>query len=671
MKRKNNFRIFIRKILLSGVFVLVFFSTEYVFASTTTGSIDSTSKYAWGENIGWINFGCDECDVTITDSGITGYAWNAQFGWINLNPTTAGVLNTSSGVLSGHAWSPNLGWIDFTGVTISTTGEFSGYATLDSDSSQINFNCATGASCATADFKVKTDWRPASVRTVASSGGGSSGSRPNPPANPPATPPVNPPIPPPANPPPFSGITNNVSDIINRASDFISDLFNGKEKPLPNAVVEVPKIAPFAFNATWNLLPINAIHRFVFAPLPYEIRMLANKFPELEKTLKEVGIERFSDVNKLTGVSLNIPNLADVLSKTIKTIDPAEIAELEKISGVSLNLPGLSDIDGKLPSDVGTGKIVLISGLPITKFSLTAKKNLPAEFVFARGAGELVDLNVALSVGDKGEVTQKISSLPGKILKLVVKPISSARSVTGYIVFKASTPRVVKNSILRSSLTASVLFSMNDLVQSIPDPIPVEKKLVLSSFEYIDPDHDGIYTADVASPIVPGEYEIITVIDYVDPVLGSRKMSMVTVIDPEGYVFEKNDGKETRIPSAIVSLYVLNTSTKEYELWNAKDYSQDNPQITDIRGTYSFLVPAGSYYFQVEAPGYESYQGKAFVVVEGSGVHQNIELKSGSSWLSDIDLQTVLLIVVFLLLVYNLYRNNLRNKLNKLENKND
>jgi hypothetical protein len=154
-------------------------------------------------------------------------------------------------------------------------------------------------------------------------------------------------------------------------------------------------------------------------------------------------------------------------------------------------------------------------------------------------------------------------------------------------------------------------------------------------------------------------------------VLGTRQMRMITVVDPEGYVFEKNNGKETRIPSAVVSLYYLNSTTKKYELWPANDYQQENPQVTDIRGTYSFLVPEGSYYFSVEAPGYDAYQGKAFVVVEGGGIHQNIELNSGEEWYTDFDWKTGLLIVVLLLLVYNLYRNRVRDRLLKFSNKND
>ncbi|KKR69947.1 MAG: hypothetical protein UU13_C0018G0009 [Candidatus Nomurabacteria bacterium GW2011_GWB1_40_7] len=591
------------KVFFLGVLIPVAFYASLAFASETNGTIDGTYKYAWGENIGWVNFDCDNCDVSVTDGSLTGYAWSAQYGWINLNPDNSGVENDAEGTLSGYAWGSNLGWINFTGVTIDEDGDFSGYATIESDSSRINFNCATGDSCASSDFKVKTDWIPASARSTGSSSGSYV---------------LLPQTLPPVVAPPVAGDINEIPKVFYpplsaSAWDSFLNLFKPK-KPAETEIVQVPEIAPLSFKMIWNLLPTKAIEAFVFAPLPYEVRILANKFPELNRTLKSVGVERLTDMSKL--------------------------------SGVTLNLPGLTELS-----------------------NLIEKKNLPAEFVFARASGELVDLNVAMSIGDKGEVLQKISSLPGKTLRLVVKPISKARSVTGYIVFRATTPKVSEIEISRSSLAASVLFSMDGLVEKTSKPVSVENKLVLSSFEYTDPDRDGIYTADVISPSVPGEYEVITVIDYVDPVLGTRQMRMITVIDPEGYVFEKNNSKETRIPSAIVSLYVLNNATKKYELWAAKDYQQENPQVTDIRGTYSFLVPEGSYYFQIEAPGYNSFQGKVFVVAEGSGIHQNIELKSNRGWFSMFDWKTILLIVVLLLLVYNLYRSTLRDKLLKFSNK--
>ena len=149
------------------IFVGIFFlPADRAFASTTDGTIDSTYKYAWGKNIGWINFGITSGNVHVTDSALSGYAWSENFGWINLNPTTSGVTNDSAGTLSGYAWGENLGWINFNGVTINSSGEFTGSASGD-NSGQISFDCT--------NCKVKTDWRPASTRTTPSTGGGGGG----------------------------------------------------------------------------------------------------------------------------------------------------------------------------------------------------------------------------------------------------------------------------------------------------------------------------------------------------------------------------------------------------------------------------------------------------------------------------------------------------------------
>jgi hypothetical protein len=212
---KNISKVFAKNILFLGIFVLffsIFFLPKSIFASATVGTIDPTYKYAWGENIGWINFGCQDCGVQVTDTVLTGSAWNNQYGWITLNASQSGVKNNGEGVLSGMAWAPNLGWIDFTGVTINSVGEFLGYGTVQFDSSRINFNCINGGSCGLQDFKVKTDWRPISIRTPPTPPptpppGGGGGHPPPvvppiiPPVVPPVTPPVIPPIVPPVTPP--------------------------------------------------------------------------------------------------------------------------------------------------------------------------------------------------------------------------------------------------------------------------------------------------------------------------------------------------------------------------------------------------------------------------------------------------------------------------------------
>ena len=67
--------------------------------------------------------------------------------------------------------------------------------------------------------------------------------------------------------------------------------------------------------------------------------------------------------------------------------------------------------------------------------------------------------------------------------------------------------------------------------------------------------------------------------NFKDPKLGDRKIKLITVIDPEGYVYERKDKREIRIPEANVVIYWLNPKSKQYELWPAKQYNQINPQI--------------------------------------------------------------------------------------------
>ena len=637
-------------IFIIGCLVFVPFS----FASSTNGTIDSTYKYAWGENIGWINFDSANGNVQVTDSGLSGYALSENVGWINLTD----VVNDGNGNLSGMAWGENVGWIKFNpvngGVTINSSGEFSGSA-LSENVGWIIFDCSTSA-C------VKTDWRPVSARVVVGTGGGG-GNGGHPPITVPTSVLTTPIV---AVVVPIINVVKNISNTVSSVTSSVSNLFSNLFKPknqnvVTNIPVQIPKVAPLALNTGWNLLPVSAIDSFVFEPLPYQVRDLAMKFPELNKTFQSVGVERMTDMSKLMNATLNIPGLAEQINETIKNVGVQKLGDINNINGVALNLPGFSGVNENLPNSVGVGNIAMIPGLPLAKFTLTDKKDLPSEFVFARTAGELVDLNVALSFNQDGTVSQSIASLPGQMLKLVVKPISAARSVTGYFAFDSATPKISENTnaISRASLAASALFSTEGLVSQTPAPVPVEQKLVLSSFEYTDRDHDGIYTADVAAPGVPGSYEVVTVIDYVDPELGVRKMSMITVVDPEGYVYEKDGNMQTRIPGAIVSLYHLNTATKQYELWGAKEYQQENPQVTDVSGNYSFLVPPGSYYFNVQAPGYNPYDGKAFIVAEGGGIHQNIELTSGRAWFAKINWETVLLIVVLLLLTFNLFKDKL------------
>ncbi|MBU2539600.1 hypothetical protein KJ786_00340 [Patescibacteria group bacterium] len=452
---------------------------------------------------------------------------------------------------------------------------------------------------------------------------------------------------------------------IKKISEKIKEIIKPKEieeKPkLPPVEEIVLKEAPLTMRGKWQLLPPKPINEFVLTPLPKEIRDLAEKFPELGETLKKIGITKITDIEKL---------------KTVK-----------------LTLPGLTERVGLPTAKVELGKFALPRGIPLAELSSKIKKQIPTEIVFAKTGGQLIDFNIALSITEKGEPQQKITTISDKPLQLMVKPDKSVKSVKGYIIFKSKKPVTynLKPEIQKfqvpsfkfQDLTASLIFATPIFV-SPAEPshyialeggsIPENKlqasssklqgtKLVLLEFEYTDPDGDGIYTAEVQAPIVEGEYEIITVMDYDDPKLATKETRLITVVDPEGYVYEKDGVKETRIPGAIISLFWLNPETKQYELWSAKEYQQENPQTTDVRGTYFFLVPEGFYYLKVEAPGYLFYDGKPFQIKEGSGVHINIELKTKYWWLRVIDWKTALLIILILLIGYNFYRDKIRDRI--------
>jgi hypothetical protein len=116
-------------------------------ALAATGNIDPVNKWAWGTNVGWINFRPDHGGVTVYPDHLEGYAWGENIGWIRLGSYTGGGAHTygntsntdygvnrdASGHLSGYAWNTNVGWINFSpthgGVTIDpATGSFDGYA---------------------------------------------------------------------------------------------------------------------------------------------------------------------------------------------------------------------------------------------------------------------------------------------------------------------------------------------------------------------------------------------------------------------------------------------------------------------------------------------------------------------------------------------------------------
>jgi len=699
-------------------------------ASESNGTIDSTNKYVWASKIGWINFNATNSSIAITDTAITGYAWNEQYGWINMSPTNSGVSNDAEGNLSGSAWGENTGWVDFSSVIINSSGVFTGTATGDNvgtinfdctncsvttdwrpestratDDSSGGGTFSSGGSVPvmysvsinngeeqTNDLSVKVyfkgdtetkyvwlgeksslldatrhEYSPTNgqyvlsyllsggegIKTVYSkfcNSGGHCGAI------------VSDSIiystkiekdevdkkdttkkdevdviedkkdSDQTTPKQEIGkvIQDTVKDILTKIDLLIPDslkIWKAKEKEKVEDIRKyVATTTPLAMFGRWELLPKEPIKDYVFAPLPDEFKALASKFPSIGNLFKTTNISTAKDLRKLVDTRISIPSL-----------------------GKAIGLPS--------------------SFLSVENISKDQKAKLPTEMVFSQGAGQLIDFSTFLSLSSDGLPQQKLKTISGKKIHLSIKPEYPAKSIKGYLTFKSM--QVTTNVSKKKFAYLSDYIKLAQPVRASYDNselknVDIEERMVITSFEYTDDDKDGIYTAEVYSPIPAGSYEILTVIDYIDDKRGNKIIKLITVVDPEGYVYEKIKGKELRISNALVALYSLNSKTKKFELWNADKYQQKNSQITDVRGSYAFLVPAGTYYLKAVAPGYEDHTSAIFKVTEGNGVHMNIELKSRSWWVKSWDFKTWVIILMGLIVLY-LLEKEIKRKITKKE----
>jgi hypothetical protein len=110
---------------LALVSAFIFQPLALLHAATT---IDSTNKYAYGANIGWMDWRGDTNNGAVIGEYVcSGYIYAANVGWINLgsgSPTNGiyyqsvssndfGVNQDGLGNLRGYAWGANIGWINF------------------------------------------------------------------------------------------------------------------------------------------------------------------------------------------------------------------------------------------------------------------------------------------------------------------------------------------------------------------------------------------------------------------------------------------------------------------------------------------------------------------------------------------------------------------------------
>ncbi len=311
----------------------------------------------------------------------------------------------------------------------------------------------------------------------------------------------------------------------------------------------------------------------------------------------------------LADLSIKIPAFANILSNlNVKTSQ--DVANLQNYN---IFLPGIKKMTG-------------ISGIDFSNFSEDQKSRIPGDLVFVLLGKGNIDALTSVDFSDNASALEKVNVLVKYPMRLLIKPSSLVKNISGYLLFESQ--------------------SQTDNLSNIPQNFSVLK------FNYNDNDNDGIYIADIFAPSVEGRYQIVTSVNYGAI---SKDIKTTTLVDPEGYIYEKVGDKELRINDAIVSLYKLDNE-EQYKLWSADDYGQENPQITNKTGSYSFLVAEGTYYLSVTADGYNSYRSESFYVKEGKEIHSNIALEKHFNLYTFFNINTILIIILFFFVGYNFYR---------------
>lgn len=122
----------INKIILS--FLLLVFAFRVPVFCANIDPDAARHQYAWGENIGWVNFNPSTGPgVTVSDTQLTGEAWAENVGWIRMKHLFGGVTNDGLGNLSGYAWGENIGWISFSCENTSSCDSVTYGASIDPD----------------------------------------------------------------------------------------------------------------------------------------------------------------------------------------------------------------------------------------------------------------------------------------------------------------------------------------------------------------------------------------------------------------------------------------------------------------------------------------------------------------------------------------------------------
>ena len=168
--------------------------------------------------------------------------------------------------------------------------------------------------------------------------------------------------------------------------------------------------------------------------------------------------------------------------------------------------------------------------------------------------------------------------------------------------------RVTNESMILIEIPSTIFAKPLNVITASTDETSYLMKLI--------PDKNK-YQVVIPAPSTKGEHEIRFVAVFEDRSISDVKTKLT--VDPRGYVYSLGSNflglgpkDQMRVEGANVTIYQKNGN--DWKIWNAEDYFQKNPQITNSSGEYAFFVPKGEYYLSVEKDGYSTYKTDSFAV---------------------------------------------------------
>ena len=117
--------------------------------------------------------------------------------------------------------------------------------------------------------------------------------------------------------------------------------------------------------------------------------------------------------------------------------------------------------------------------------------------------------------------------------------------------------------------------------------------------------HGGVRIGPDGLPILPGDPDMYNH----NPEKDGKQRN---AIDPSGTVYEAVKGNPVEGATAII--YKLNEDTGEWQEWNAADFEQQNPLLTNDEGAYAWFTDEGKFKVTVSKDGYEPQTSEVFEI---------------------------------------------------------